>query len=143
MLVNLLIGLATMVACLNMQALLVAVAVRFYARRKASVVGGSFGAIMVLLCGVMLLLVLGNALQIAIWAGVFMVLEEFNTFSVAVYHSAVNFATLGYGDIVMSEQHRLLGPLEAVNGVLMIGVSTAVVMWALQDAMQGAIAGHK
>jgi hypothetical protein len=143
MLANLLVGLATMVLCLIMQSMLVAVAVRFYARRKSSVVGGSFGATMVLLCGVMLVLVIGNSLQIAVWAGVFMLLEEFTTFSVAVYHSAVNFATLGYGDIVMSEQHRLLGPLEAVNGVLMIGVSTAVVMWALQDAMQGAIAGQK
>ena len=48
----------------------------------------------------------------------------------------MNFATLGYGDIVMSEEHRVLGPLQAVNGVLMIGVSTAVMMSALQDALK-------
>ena len=143
MLANLMVGMATMVLCLITQALLVALAVRFYARRKHLVVGGSFAASMFLLCAVMLLLVIGNALQIGIWAGVFMLLGEFSTYSVAVYHSAVNFATLGYGDIVMSEQHRLLGPLEAVNGVLMIGVSTAVVMWSLQDAMQGAMVGRE
>ena len=63
-------------------------------------------------------------------------LGEFDALEVAVYHSAVNFASLGYGDIVMSERWRLLGPLEAVNGVLMIGVSTAVLMTTLQDAYQ-------
>ncbi len=48
----------------------------------------------------------------------------------------MNFATLGYGDLVMSQRHRLLGPLEAINGALMIGVSTAVLMAALQDALR-------
>jgi hypothetical protein len=51
----------------------------------------------------------------------------------------VNFATLGYGDIVMSAKHKLLGPLESVNGVLMIGVSTAALMAAFQDAMRKTI----
>ena len=51
-----------------------------------------------------------------------------------MYDSAVNFATLGYGDIVMSEPNRFLGPLEAINGALMIGVSTAALLAAFQDA---------
>jgi hypothetical protein len=53
-----------------------------------------------------------------------------------VYHSAVNFATLGYGDIVMSEKHRILGPMESINGVLMIGVSTAALTAAFQDVIK-------
>lgn len=48
----------------------------------------------------------------------------------------MNFATLGYGDFVMSPAHRLLGPLEAINGVLMIGVSTAALMAAFQDVIR-------
>jgi hypothetical protein len=40
---------------------------------------------------------------------------------------------LGYGDIVMSEEYRLLGPLQAINGVLMIGFSTAVLMGTVTD----------
>ena len=65
-----------------------------------------------------------------------MYLGEFQDFTTAAYHSAVNFATLGYDDIVMSEEHRILGPMQAVNGVLMVGVSTAVVMSALQNALK-------
>jgi hypothetical protein len=45
---------------------------------------------------------------------------------------AVNYTTLGYGDILLSPAWRLLGPLEATNGVLMFGVSAAVVFAAIQ-----------
>ena len=47
-------------------------------------------------------------------------LGEFDQAYDAIYHSAVNFTSLGYGDIVMSRERKLLGPLEAVNGVLML-----------------------
>ena len=71
-----------------------------------------------------------------------MYLGEFAHFKNAAYHSAVNFATLGYGDIIMSEQHRILGPMQAVNGVLMVGVTTAVVMSALQNALKMTLKTH-
>jgi hypothetical protein len=49
----------------------------------------------------------------------------------AFYHSAVNYTTLGYGDIVMSAQWRPLGPLEAASGVLMGGLAAAVLFAVL------------
>jgi hypothetical protein len=85
--------------------------------------------------GVMLLLTAGNLAQVGVWALLFELLDEFQLYGDAFYHSAVNFATLGYGDIVMSERHRLLGPLEAINGALMIGASTATLMVAFQDSL--------
>ena len=45
-------------------------------------------------------------------------------FAVAFSHSAVNYTTLGYGDIVMSPHWRLLGPLEAASGTLAFGWSS-------------------
>jgi hypothetical protein len=133
---NLLFGLPTMVLCLFLQVLLLIVAIRYYRRNKALVDNTSTWSSLVVLKSVMLLLVIGNLLQIAIWALLFMFLSEFEQFSEAFYHSAVNFATLGYGDFVMTAEHKLLGPLEAVNGVLMIGVSTSVLMAIFQDAMR-------
>jgi hypothetical protein len=56
---------------------------------------------------------------------------EFRDFETAFYHSAVNYTTLGYGDIVMSERRRLLGPLEAMTGVLLFGLSAATVFAVL------------
>ena len=64
--------------------------------------------------------------QIAVWAMTFVWCGEFADPEEAFYHSAVNFTTLGYGDIVMSRRWRLLGPLEAVNGSLMLGLSAAM-----------------
>jgi hypothetical protein len=139
MLMNLLFGLSTMALCLLLQSLLLAVAIRYYSRHEYLVNSPSFGSSLLVIIGVMLLLVIGNLAQAAIWALLFLILGEFDQFSTAFYHSAVNFATLGYGDIVMSGKHRLLGPLEAINGVLMIGVSTAALMAAFQDAMRKTI----
>jgi hypothetical protein len=53
---------------------------------------------------------------------------EFGDCTVAFYHSAVNYATLGYGDIVMSPRWRLLGPRQAINGTLAFGWSTAAIV---------------
>jgi hypothetical protein len=69
--------------------------------------------------------------QIALWAGTFVLCGEFADFEEAFYHSAVNFTTLGYGDIVMSWRWRLLGPLEAANGSLMLGLSAAMLYTVL------------
>ena len=136
MLMNILIGLATMAACLMLQSWLIVVALRYYVRHN--VLGDDPSALRIFgtLNAVMVVLVLGNCAQLTVWAIVLRILGEFEALGVAVYHSAVNFASLGYGDIVMSERWRLLGPLEAVNGVLMIGVSTAVFMTVLQDTYQ-------
>jgi hypothetical protein len=82
------------------------------------------------LATVMLILILlaGHMAQVAVWAMVFVMLGEFGEFTVAFYHSTVNYTTLGYGDIVMSPRWRLLGPQEAVNGTLAFGWSTAVIV---------------
>ena len=72
--------------------------------------------------------------QCVLWASLFIFLGEFSDFATAFYHSTVNFASLGYGDIVMSEQWRLLGALEAANGVLMFGL-TAGTMFAVMQNM--------
>jgi len=82
--------------------------------------------------GTALLGLLATALaQIALWAAAFVLCGEFADFEDAFYHSAVNFTTLGYGDIVMSRRWRLLGPLEAVNGSLMLGLSAALLFTVL------------
>jgi len=74
------------------------------------------------------ILLTGHLVQMAAWAMAFLVAGEFETFSLAFYHSAVNYTTLGYGDIVMSEQWRLLGPLEGAGGTLAFGWSTAAIV---------------
>src|SRR5262249_1536457 len=62
-----------------------------------------------------------HLIAVAVWAAVFVMCGEFPEFGSAYYHSAVNYTSLGYGDVVMSPSWRLLGPLEAANGALMFG----------------------
>jgi hypothetical protein len=73
-----------------------------------------------------------HLLEIGVWAALFMLCGEFSAFATAYYHSAVNYTTLGYGDLIMTPPWRLLGPLEAATGMLMFGVSTAIVFAVTQ-----------
>ena len=138
MLINILLGLSIMLLCLLLQILLLLAAIRYYKRREHLVCNPAFDASLSVVSGLMRLLVLGNLGQIAIWAGLFVHLGEFDRFTDAFYHSAVNFATLGYGDVVMSPHHRLLGPLESLNGIVMIGISTSAFTAVLQRIMRNA-----
>ena len=75
---------------------------------------------------VTLVTVASHLTQIALWAAALLMSGEISTFETAFYYSAQNYTALGYGDIVLSERWRLLGPLEAINGLLLFGLSTGV-----------------
>jgi hypothetical protein len=139
MLINMLLGLPTMVACLILPVVWLVLMIRYYGPRRERLGESSIWPSLMLVSMVMTILVLGNLAQIAIWALLFRALGEFQQFDLAFYHSAVNFGSLGYGDIVMSDRHKLLGALEAINGVLMIGVSTAALMAPFKKALEKAI----
>lgn len=78
------------------------------------------------LSGGMLIVFVGHLVQVGLWASLFFKLDEFESYADAFYHSMVNFSSLGYGDIVMSEKWRLLGAMEATGGILMFGISTGL-----------------
>jgi hypothetical protein len=77
-----------------------------------------------------------HLVDVALWAALFMFCGEFSGFGTAYYHSAVNYTTLGYGDVVMTPTWRLLGPFEAADGMLMFGVSTAIIFALTQRLIQ-------
>jgi hypothetical protein len=69
--------------------------------------------------------------QISLWAVAFLMVGEISTFEKALYFSAQSYTSLGYGDIILSDRWRLLGPLEAINGLLLFGLSTGVMFAVL------------
>lgn len=83
----------------------------------------------------MILLMLGNIVQIAFWALLYRVLGAFEDFETAAYFSGVTFTSLGYGDVVLSGRLRLLAPLQAANGLMMFGITTAIFIAAVQNAI--------
>ena len=143
MLINLLTGLPVILICLVLQALFIAECMRAYLRfRPYTQASNAVLPDILVLSAVMLLLMLGNCLQMALWAGLFMLLGEFDNFVTALYFSGVTFATLGYGDLVLSPPWRLLSALEAANGILMFGVSTAVMTAAVSDVFKHNLVRH-
>lgn len=136
MLMNLLIGLPVTLLCLLLQAVVVALSLRRYVEFRRSLHDPSPGSTIQILSLVMLLMLFGNFLQMAIWALLFILLGEFESFAQALYFSGVTFSTLGYGDLVLSKPRQLLSALEAANGILMFGVSTAVLTAALHDVIK-------
>ena len=136
---NLIVGLLMIVACVVIQCVVVSFLVRVLVgmERRGTIRATMLGATW-LLVWVTLIMLAGNLVQMALWAGMFVARGEFEAFAPAFYHSVVNFATLGYGDVVMSEQSRLLGGLEAANGVLMFGLTTSVLFTVLGALMRQA-----
>jgi len=134
---NLIIGCVTMAVCLTIQCVVVGIMfdILLFLERRQMIRATLFG-ISSLLVAVLLVMLAGNLLQMGLWAGLFIALNEFENFATALYHSVVNFTTLGYGDLVMSEQRRLLGALEAANGVLMFGLTTGFLYTILSELLQ-------
>jgi hypothetical protein len=93
--------------------------------------GESFWKNVALVIVITLVMAAAHLMEIALWATVFRVSSEISTFEKAFYFSAENYTSLGYGDIVLSDRWRLLGPLEAINGLLLFGLSTAAMFAAL------------
>ena len=129
--VNFLIGLPVMLLCLIVQVAVSFWCVRYYVSRSPGGGQGLLAGIRPLIIAT-LVMMLGTLLQIMLWGGLFLWLGEFQQIYDAIYHSGVNYTSLGYGDIVMSRERKLLGPLEAVNGVLMLGMSAATLMAIVQ-----------
>ncbi len=68
-----------------------------------------------------------------IWAIALYELEIFTSFEASVYFALVAFTTLGFGDILLPQEWRLLGGISAANGLLMIGLLTAILVETLRE----------
>lgn len=124
---KLILGSAVLVLMVVVQVSAVITLVRFLRRQdRLGRIDSSFGFSVWALAGTMLILFIGHLFQVGVWAALFRWGGAFPDFETAFYHSTVNFTSLGYGDIVMPEEWRLLGALEAAGGILMFGLSTGL-----------------
>ena len=68
-----------------------------------------------------------------IWALAFLALGAFPDLETAVYFSLVSFTTLGFGDVILPEEWRILSGMEAANGFLFFGLLTALLVETLRQ----------
>jgi voltage-gated potassium channel Kch len=81
----------------------------------------------VLVMNFTLLTLAAHFVEIALWALSFVLCGEFSNFASAIYYSGNTYTTLGDSTTVLSPRWRLLAPVEAANGMLMFGVTTAII----------------
>jgi hypothetical protein len=73
-------------------------------------------------------LLLLHLAEAVVWALFFVLVGGLPDFETAAYFSLTSYTTVGYGDVVLPEPWRMLGPLEAAVGVLMLGWSTGILV---------------
>ncbi|MCP3444371.1 potassium channel family protein [Bradyrhizobium sp. CCGUVB14] len=93
-----------------------------------------------LLMGVMIataaVLNLAHTVEVLVWAWTYDIVEAAaSPDSDLLYFAFVNYTTLGYGDITPVQAWRLLGPLTAMNGVLLFGWSAAILFEVLRKTL--------
>lgn len=129
------LGLLAMSICLALQALASVLAARYFAHAQIQPMGRKpWRTIFLQFSIMMIVLMVGNIVQVAFWALLYRVLGAFEDFETAMYFSGVTFTSLGYGDVVLGGRIRLLGPLQAANGLMMFGITTALFFSAIQQA---------
>jgi hypothetical protein len=85
--------------------------------------------------GTSLVLMAAHILEVFAWSVAYAVVNAAPDDANLVYFAFVNYTTLGYGDVTPLAKWRLLGPMTAMNGVLMFGWSTALIFEVLIKAI--------
>jgi hypothetical protein len=125
-------GAAVSVCNITIHALVMTVVVHVAQRTSAIAVANRS----LLLPGVMIatvsVLMAAHAAEVIVWSAAYLLVGAAPAGSSMVYFAFVNYTTLGYGDITPLKEWQLLGPMTAMNGVLMFGWSTAVIFEVLR-----------
>ena len=122
MMSKLAIGWSLLAACVLIHAAGVISAVRWVRRRE--VPGDQLWPWAWLFISVAGWIVLLHMVEITLWALVYAWSGAMSGLQRSWYFSAVTYTTTGYGDLVLPEDWRLVGAIEAVTGILMCGWST-------------------
>jgi hypothetical protein len=89
-----------------------------------------------LMMATVLILMAAHVAEVLVWAATCAMVGATPAGASHVYLSFVSYTTLGYGDVVPVSAWQLLGPLTAMNGILLFGWSTAVIFEVLRTAVR-------
>ncbi len=77
-------------------------------------------------------LLLLHLFEMSVWAAAFAAVGVLPDFETSLYYSLKSYTTVGYGDVLPPVAWRRVGPIEAAVGVLMLGLSTGILVAAVQ-----------
>jgi hypothetical protein len=90
---------------------------------------------MLVMMGTVSVLMVAHASEVIVWSLAYLIVDATSAGSNLIYFAFVNYTTLGYGDVITVQRWQLLGPMTAMNGVLLFGWSTAVIFEVLRKTM--------
>jgi hypothetical protein len=83
-------------------------------------------------------LVLGVVLAgVAIWTVALRWQGLFGDWETAFYYALASYTTVGYGDVVVTGERRILGAMAAANGFINIGLLTTLLIEGLSHVREG------
>lgn len=91
--------------------------------------------LMAVMVATVVVLKAAHGLEVVVWALAYALLGAAPAGSDLLYFAFVNYTTLGYGDVTPVKAWQLLGPMAAMNGILMFGWSTAVLFEVLMKTL--------
>jgi Ion channel len=135
MLRQLIVGGGVSVLNIAIHALVMTIVVRVAQIRGGRTISHPSLLLMAVMIPTVLVLMVTHALEVIVWSSAYSILDAAAAGTDLVYFAFVNYTTLGYGDVLPVERWRLLGPVTAMNGVLLFGWSTAVIFEVLRRTL--------
>ena len=136
MLRQLLVSIAVSVCNIAIHAIVMAVVLRVaLAVSERATSRQSFQLVAVMIATVSVLMA-AHTVEVAVWALAYRMVDIAPPGTDLLYFAFVNYTTLGYGDVTPVARWHLLGPMTAMNGVLLFGWSTAVIFAVLRRTMR-------
>ncbi|MGH1575132.1 potassium channel family protein [Methylobacterium sp. P31] len=134
MLVQLVVGAGASLCCIMVHSFMMALVLRV-ARSHTNIRGYSSVLLSRIMSSTVCVLMAAHTLEVMIWTVIYRSVGIAPAGSDLLYFAFVNYTTLGYGDIIPAEPWRLLGPVAAMNGILLFGWSTAVIFEILRRTL--------
>jgi hypothetical protein len=135
MLRQLMVGGGVSVLNIAIHALVMTIVVRVAQIRGARTTSHPSLLLMAVMIPTVSVLMITHALEVIVWSFAYSILGAAAAGADLVYFAFVNYTTLGYGDVLPVERWRLVGPITAMNGVLLFGWSTAVIFEVLRRTL--------
>ncbi len=135
MLRQFLVGAVTTGCNIAIHALVMVVVIRVTRRADELATAYQTLRLIVVMIAAVTVLMIAHFAETMVWALTYAMLNVTPEGADLVYFAFVNYTTLGYGDVTPVKRWNLLGPMTAMNGVLLFGWSTAVIFEVLRMAL--------
>ena len=135
MIIQLFLGSVIIALSIVIETLFIYLVIRFMRSRGSNNTNISSAFMMLYLVGTTLWMLLAFSIVTWVWALTLLILEAMPNLEQSLYFSMVAFTSLGFGDIVLEQDWRILSGLMAANGLVLFGLNTAVIVETLRGIL--------